>query len=305
MDEKELKEAIAGLMKDKSQKDALAQLLVEYIQPNHITTDFISMLMPSRQLAKGDVLLKKVRTGITVHSHVPGSIPLKSEVTVRDRMTWVLDTAIVGVNCNLWELDSGEIGTVESLRTESMAKLRDYYMNKVYTALTTVWTTANTPHNYTSVGGALTATALEDAINYINQTTSGAKVIVGVRSALTSITHFGAYWPSAQGGSTTFPVPSAIEEVMRTGWLGQYMGVPVLALNQVWDNPADHNALLPTNKILVIGENVGEFITYGPERYKEWVNNEPTPPYWNMDIMSQFGMIIDKAEGIYVVGGLS
>lgn len=33
MEDKELKEAIAGVMKDKTQRDALAQLLVEYIQP--------------------------------------------------------------------------------------------------------------------------------------------------------------------------------------------------------------------------------------------------------------------------------
>jgi hypothetical protein len=53
MEEKELKEAIAGLMKDKTQKDALAQLIVEYIQPGHIVVDFMSMLMPSRQLNPG------------------------------------------------------------------------------------------------------------------------------------------------------------------------------------------------------------------------------------------------------------
>lgn len=88
---------------------------------------------------------------------------------------------------------------------------------------------------------------------------------------------------------------------MQTGMIGRYYGVPIVAINQVYDNPEDYNALLPTNRILVTGENVGEFITYGPERSKEWTDMEPTPPYWHMDIVQQFGMIIDNAQGIGVL----
>jgi hypothetical protein len=253
---------------------------------------------------KLDVLVKKVRKGIKVHTHVPGSIPWKSEITVGERMNWVLDMAIVAANANLWELESGELGTVESIRTEMLAKLRDFYMNKIFTALTSIWTVANTPDNYTSVGGNITSTALENAINQINNTTSGAKAIVGVRSALTPITHFGAFWSNG-AASPTYWGNSGVEEVMRTGFLGQFMGVPIIALNQTYDYPDSYTAMLPTDKVLVVGENVGEFILYGPEKYKEWTNNEPTPPYWNLDISQQFGLIIDYARGLYVIGGLS
>jgi hypothetical protein len=246
----------------------------------------------------GDALVKKIRKGIKVHTWVPGSISLKSEITVTDRVNWILDGAIVSVTANEWELQAGEIGTIESIRTEALAKLRDMYMNKVYTALTTIWTEANTPDNYTAVGATLTQTGLEDMINLINQTTPGAKAIVGVRSALTPITKFGPFWSD---GTNVTSSQTILDEVMRSGWLGRYMGVPVIALNQVYNNPEDNTALLPTDKILVVGENVGEFITYGPERSKEWTNNEPTPPYWNMDIYQQFGIIIDNARGIGVL----
>lgn len=222
---------------------------------------------------------------------------MKSEITLTDRINWVLDTAIVGVLANQWDLDSGDLGTVESIRAECMAKLRDYYFAKVFTALTTIWTAANTPSNYATVATAITSTVLIAMIDTINQTTSGVKAIVGTRSALTPITGFGTAW-SYNGGTTYFPVDSQLEEVMKTGFLGTYYGAPLIALNQQWDNPEDHTALLPTNEILVIGKNVGEFITYGPERSKEWTDMEPTPPYWHMDIMSQFGMIVDFAEGI-------
>jgi hypothetical protein len=301
MDEKQFKEAAAALMKDRSQREALAQMIIEYVQPNHVTADIMNMIISTRTLSPGDTLVKKMRKGMRVLTWVPGSMSLKSEITVTDRINHVLDSAIIGVMANEWELEAGEIGTVASIKAEALMKLKDYYINKAFTALTSVWTAGNTPSNFTNVGGAITATALEDAINRINQTTPRAKAIVGVRSALTPITKFGAFWNNGAASPTTWAVDSQLEEVMRTGWLGQYFGVPIIAVNQVYDNPQDHNALLPTNRILVIGENVGEFITYGAERVKEWTDNEPTPPYWHMDIVQQFGLMIDNCEGIYSI----
>lgn len=296
MDEK-FKEAVSAILKDKN-REALAQLIIEYVQPNHITTDFIGMLLNTRSLSLNDALVKKVRKGITVHTWVPGSISLKSEVTVTERINYILDAAIVSLLANEWELESGEIGTVSDLRTEALAKMRDYYLNKVFTALGTIWTEANTPSNFTDCGGAINQTALDDMIERINQTTPGAKAIVGVRSALTPILKFAGFFTD---GTHSTEVPENVREVMQTGWLGKYMGVPIVSLNQIYDNPEDYNALLPTDKILIVGENVGDFITYGPEKSKEWTDNEPTPPYWHLDIVQQFGMLIDNAQGIGVL----
>lgn len=205
---------------------------------------------------------------------------------------------------NVWELESGELGTVESIKSEMEAKLRDYYLNKVFTALSTVWSAVNTPSNFVSVGGALTATALKNAIDTVNQTTSGVKAVVGTRAALTPITTFGAGW--SDGTSTDWhAVPENIREIMQTGWLGRYYGAPIIALNQVYDNPEDYNALLPTDKVLVIGENVGEFITYGEVRTKDYQDMRPTPPQQYFELYQQFGMIVDRADGIVVLGDIS
>jgi hypothetical protein len=299
MEEKQLKESVAALLKDKTKRDALAALLVEYVQPQHIATDFVSLLLNSRSLQPGDALVKKVRKGIQVRTLVPGSIHLSNEITVSERINYVLDGADVKVGWNQWDLESGEIGTVAEIRAEMNAKLRDYFMNKVFTALTTVWTAANTPSNFINLGTAITATALEDAIDQINETTGGVKAVVGLRSAMTPITKFGAFWDN--GAGTTEAVPSQIEEAMRAGILGRYYGARLVALNQQYDNPEDYTALLPADKILVIGENVGEFITFGEPRSKMWDDNRPTPPYTFMELWQQFGMIVDNAMGIYVI----
>jgi hypothetical protein len=178
------------------------------------------------------------------------------------------------------------------------AKLRDYYLGKVYSSLTTIWNSVNTPNNYTAVGGNITATALENAIDRINQTTSGVKAVIGTRKAMTPITKFGAFWSD---GTNVGYAPETIREIMANGMLGKYYGAPLIAIDQIYDNPWDYNALLPEDKILVIGEGVGEFITYGDVKTKEWTDMRPTPPQWYLELYQQFGMIIDRADGIFVL----
>lgn len=298
MDEKQLKESIATLMRDKGQREKLAQLLIEYVQPHHLTVDFISMLLNSRALKPGDALVKKVRKGIKVRTLVPGSIHLKDEITVQERMNFILDGADVGITANQWELDSGELGTVASMRAEMEAKLRDYYLGKVFTMLSTVWTVGNTPDNYVEGGSTITNTVLETAIDQINSTGGGVKAVVGSRAAMTPITKFGAFWSD---GSNVGYVPERIQEIMSTGMLGNYYGARLIALDQEYDNPQDYNKLIPEDIILVLGNKVGEFITYGPVMSKEWTDMRPTPPYWNLELYQQFGLIVDNAIGIYVI----
>ena len=52
MEDKKLMESVASLLKA-GDKEALAQLLVEYTQPGHITTDIIGLLLNSRNLKPG------------------------------------------------------------------------------------------------------------------------------------------------------------------------------------------------------------------------------------------------------------
>jgi len=67
--------AVASIMKSKD-REALAELLVEYIQPDHIAVDFVGMLLNSRNLKAGDALVKKLRKGIEVRTLVNNCQPI-------------------------------------------------------------------------------------------------------------------------------------------------------------------------------------------------------------------------------------
>lgn len=300
-----LNEAVASILKDKSQRQALAEMLVEYIDPNHIAVDFASMLLNTRRLNAGDSLIKRVRKGIKTYTFVPGTNHLASQITVSERVNYVLDGIITKVSFSEWDLANGTIGTVESIRMEMLAKLRDAVQNKVFNALSTVWSAVNTPSNYTTVGGPITATVLEDAINTVTSVTGGVRAVVGIRSLMNPITKFGAFVDNGAVSPAYEGVPSQMEEVVQMGKLGKFMGAPLVYLNQIWDNPEDYNALLPTDKILVIGENVGDLVIYGDVMSKEYTDPRPTPSEWVLENWQQMGMLIDNAQGIYVIDGLT
>jgi hypothetical protein len=231
-------------------------------------------------------------------------MPLAGEITVSERINYILDGAIISVTANQWELESGELGTVESIRSEMLAKLRDFYMNKVFTALTSVWTAANTPLNFTDVSGQgtgiITAAALKNAIDYINETAGGVRMVVSTRHNLTPVTTFGASWSDGTADPYLI-VADNIKEIMATGWLGRYYGAPLLGLNQVYDNPEDYNAMLPTDKVLVIGQNVGDFITYGDVKSQQYDDMKVVPPQWTLSLYQQFGLLVTNAKGIFVI----
>lgn len=302
--EQEIQAALASV--SKKDPEALAAMIVEVFQPQHIALDAIGLILNTRSLQPGDMLMKRCRKGITVRTLYPGAIHLSNEVTVEDRAWYNLEGMDVKVHVSEWDLESGQIGTMAEIESEMRAKIRDYYINRVITLVSSLWTVANTPNNYVSVGGPLTAAVLEAGIDEVNYRTGGVRAVIGVKRVMAPITKFAQYTPYVGAPNTWgVPVPSAIEEVRRTGFVGTYYGTTIIGLDQQFDDPRTGLPLLPEHAIAVIGNNVGEFITYGDIKSKSWTDWAPTPPVRFLELWSQFGMIIDRQEGIYIIGDLT
>ncbi len=301
MDKNKFKQAYAELAR--TDKNALAELIVEYIDPKHVTQDIVGMFLDTRTLNPGDALVKKVRRGIEIRQLVPGQTSLASQITLKDVVNYNIDTAYAEVSHNEWEVESGEIGTVDDIRREMMAKLSDFYVTKVMNALYTLATIDN-DINFYYMTGPITRSVLEDAIDKIADV-AGVKAVVGRRTALAPITKFAGYRvPIATEVATPYagiPVPSALEEIRRTGWFGQYYGANFIALEQVYDNPYDRNPLIQDDLIVVVGDSCGEFIIYGDVREDQWTDMSTAPPTWHLRIYQQFGMIFDRMENVVVI----
>lgn len=294
-----VQKALASAARDEASRRELAATIVEWINPNHLTTDLMSILLPTRSLNEGDLLVKKLRKpGIRVRKFVPGTIHLADEIAVTDRLNYAFDAHIVKTMANLWDLERGDIGTVQDMRREMTSALSDFYMNRVFTLLGSVWSETNTPDNYAETA-TLTKTVVDDAIKQINYRAGGVQAIVAVRNTLLPMVDWVGY--STYDSHKQFS-DEILTETLRSGWFGQYKGVSnVIGLNQIWNDPEANEALLPEDLVLVIGKNVGEFVTFGQPRWKEYTDMVPTPPYFVLEMYQQWGMIIDNAEGIYVI----
>ncbi len=301
MDNKDFKEAYAQVAK--TDRSALSELIVEYIQPQHITEDIVGMFLNTRSLKPGDLLVKKVRRGIEVKQLVPGQNTLASQITVKEVVNFNLDTAYAEVSHNEWEIQSGEIGTVEDIRREMTAKLSDFYNVKVMNALYGL-ATIDDNTNFYYMTGPITRTVLESAIDQIADVAGSVQAVVGRRTALAPITKFAGYRAGVGATESTaplVPVPSALEEIRRTGWFGVYYGANFISLEQVYDNPYDRNPLIQDDLVVVVGKDCGEFITYGPVITEQWTDMNTLPPTWHIRIHQQFGMIFDKMENVAVI----
>jgi hypothetical protein len=316
----EMRTALAELAaKD---KNAFAAVITEYVDPVYLSFDLVGQFMGTREMQFGDILVKRFKGKYNVQQIVPGQITLGQQIQVRDKaMSINLDILSAKAEYNTLELDHGGPSfTPEMVRSDIQKALNEKLTLRTWNALGNIWNAQNASaltipgsaySNFINVGGALTSTALDNAIDHTNYWAGSVRAIIGTEAALAPLTTFGQYKivsagnPIADNYVTINGQPSyTFQNVSPFGdgpkVVESYRGVNnIVRLKQIFDDTEyPPKPLLPSDFILVVGDNVGEFITYGGPQYKEYVDNRPTPPYWNYETWVQFGMMIWNARGI-------
>lgn len=305
----------------KTDKTAYAEVITEYVDPVYLTLDLAGAFMNTREMSFGDVLVKRFKGKYHVQQIVPGQITLAEQITIRDKaMSINLDILAAKAGYNTLELEhGGPAFTPEAVRRDVQASLREAVLMRTWNALGNIWNSTNasaltipgsSTSNFIDASGPLTSAALDAAIDHVNFWSGGVRAIIGTDQALAPLTTFGQY-QIISGTTNDFYVtqngvaPGTIRNVSPYGdgrdkGVETYRGVTnIVRIPQIFDRSEwPPRALLPTDFVLVVGENIGEFITYGGPQYKEYVDNEPTPPYWNYETWLQFGMMIWNARGL-------
>ena len=131
-----LKEAAKTAKDAKGMRTAYADLVIETIQPNHLSLDLLSAFMPTVQKNPGDQIGKRVRRGrYPIRTMVPGSKHLTDVLSYQEYVTFMFDRLIAGTSHSVWEIESGEVGTVDQFKTELRADLFDELVSKVFSLL--------------------------------------------------------------------------------------------------------------------------------------------------------------------------
>lgn len=310
----------------RTDRRAFAEVITEYVDPVYLSLDLLGNFMGTREMNFGEILVKRFKGKYHVQQIVPGQITLGEQIVVRDKaVSMNLDILSAKAEYNELELQhGGPQFTPEQVRQDVQAALREQLLMRTWNALGNIWSSGNASaltisgtsvSNYQAAGGPLTATLLDTAIDHVNYWSGSVRAIIGTESALAPLSEFGQYRvigttfdnfvaTNGQPAGTMQNVspygsgPKAVES---------YRGVSnIVRIPQIFNNTEYPPVpLLPTDFVLVIGEDVGEFITYGGPQFKEFVDQRPTPPYWNYETWIQFGMMIWNAKGIVKIGGIT
>lgn len=316
----EFKQAVAEVAKTageaRGMRTAYSDLVIETVEPNHLSLDLFSAFMPTVTKKKGDQIGRRVRRGrYPIRTMVPGSKHLTDVLSYQEFYTMMFDRLIAGTSHNVWEINSGEVGTVEQMRSELRADLFDEIVSKVFTLLTTTWTAGLTPSNFVDQSATgVTQTALEALMETILNYSGQVKAIVGSRAALLPIYKFAQYREFTLTGTGTdraaFPT-AALDEFLRTMKVSTYLGVPIVELPQVYRNRLDTGTtsglrntsqrMIPTDKIIVIGDNAGQVVLMDGFEYQDYTDPTTQPANYVLHGWQSYGMIVDDVSQIGII----
>jgi len=304
-----------------SNKDrkAFAEVITEYIDPVYLSLDLAGQFMSTREIKLGDVYTKQFKGKYHVQQIVPGQITLGEQITIRNKaISYNLDILSAKAKYNELELaHGGPAYRPETVRSDVRAALNEKLVMRGWNALSNIWSVGNagaltysgsSVSNYLDAGGPLTSTALDSAIDHVNYWSPGVRTIIGTEQALAPLSTFGQYRLISGTLSDNYVTLDGrpegtfqnVSPYAGSQGVENYRGVSnIVRLKQIFDETEyPKRPLLPTDFVLVIGEDIGEFITYGGAQTKEWTDMEPTPPYWNYETWLQFGMMIWNAKGL-------
>lgn len=323
MNKDELKRAVAEVAATAgvapNQRSAFAELIMTVVEPNHLSLDLFSAFLPTRQFNAGDRIGKRVRRGrYPVRTMVPGSKHLHDVLSFQESQTYMFDRLIAGTSHNLWEIQSGEVGTTDQFRSELRADIFDELVSRVFTLLATVWNSTDTPNNYTDASSTgITATALDNAIENMLEYTGSVRAIIGSRRALLPVYSFAQFREFALTGTNTdavaFPT-TAFNEFTNSKSVRQYYGIPLVELPQVYRNRLSFTGtggnttlrdasdrMIPTDRVVLIGDNAGEIALMGGTEYQDYTDPSTQPPNYVLHSWQAYGMLIEDVEAIGVI----
>lgn len=162
-------------------------------------------------------------------------------------------------------------------------KVGQSLLKKQYDDIFTAWTSlvGNSGSTYIPVAGSYSEAALLELCEHVETNNGQTPVIMGTRAALRKIT-------------TATVSDSAKEDMYRMGYYGNFNGIPMIRINQIYERNTD-NFLLPENQVYIIGVNTK------PIKYVNEGEALIVPPTYGMNADFSEDYLFVNNAGIQVI----
>lgn len=292
-------------------RSALAETITEMIEPNRLTLDVISRFMRFDTLNPGDNVKRMVRKGKYIaRSFVPGMDLLTDKLSKQEKYLYMYDAIYAGTSADTWAIESGDVDTVEKMRSDLAADLAEALALKAFDLLGSVWNSTDTPNNFLDASSTgITAVGLDALIETIIDEVGSVRAIVGTRKALLPVYKFAGYREISNtvGGtpnplSTILPIPDQLYAYENGLRVSNYHGIPLVELPNTRRNrlPNLQEKVVDTTKVLVIGDFPGTFYQIGDVDFYDNTDTSRIPPVYNLYALTKYAVLIDMIEAIAV-----
>lgn len=290
MEDANLKKAqgiLAKLASTEEGRMEIAQLIVQNIEDDFNKFDIAPYIFETKKFALGDeALFKTHKKGIVAYTTAPNAYVPKSQ---NYETEFSMDFENLGVRptCLLQDLKTGRVDSLASLISGGKEAVELERMKAVYTLLAQTYNATQNEDNY-FVSNTVNKATLDAAINRVRKKVGGRPVIIGDYDLMTQIENFDGF----KG------IEDFYKEIKAHGVLGTYRGCKLIYLPEIL-NPVTGESIVPTDKIMVVGQKIGYAASKGEPVAEQEKNIDDMT--WSARYDKRVGYVVTKPAGMCVI----
>lgn len=283
----EMRQAI----KNPDDRRAVAEKITKSIKDSIDQRDLVSLIMNKERVELGTKVEYTLDSKLKAYWHEPGSYAPRTGMyqKVFTVPTWMV-SAHPAYELN--QLEAGRYGTAQ----DQIVAARDAILGAINAR---VWSTlsgaiSSSDDNYATSAGGLTRASVENAINWVEDQVGGVAAIVGRRNLLYNVL---GYNVDTSAGDVGLYSDDMKDQIMKTGRIGTYYGVPLVGLPQWRDGYG--KLTIPQDEVLVVGRDMGKYVVSRDMRSLDDIDIDSLT--WHIHIWMMVGLAVFFPERMYKI----
>lgn len=285
-----LAEEMKEILNSEESRHACAEKIVKYVSDSVEQRDLASLFLPKETIPVGQTAEFALPGKLRAYWHEPGSYAPRTQMTQR---VFTVPTWFISAHpeYEISQLEAGRYGTIQDQVKAAQEAILGAINARVFN--TVAGSVLSTDRNYATNITTLTKSAIDNAINYVEDQVGGAVAIVGRRTLLNKILDFGT-----TGTADTGVFGDAIkDQIAKTGKIETYRGVPLIGLKQWRDGFGQ--ITIPQNTILVVGADVGKYVVNQELRSKDAIDVDTL--VWHIHLYKKLGAAVFFSDRLYKI----
>ena len=265
---------------------AVANKITKYISDSIEQSDLASLILPKEFVPVGTTPEYTIRGKLKAYWHEPGSYAPRTRMTQK---VFTVPTWMVSAHpeYEISQLEAGRYGTVQDQVKAAKEAIQGAVNARVWSTVSGAISSGD--GNYFTSAAEFSRTALDNAINYVEDQYGSVKAIVGRKNLLFNMVNWNVDTSAGDIGLFSDEMKG---KALNSKMLPSYRGIPIVGLPQWRDGFG--KLTIPQNEVLVVGQDIGKYVVNQELRSKEAINVDDL--IWHIHLYQKVGVAVFFAE---------